>query len=102
MDRIDLRADPHAPGSCIRVEDPVTLASFVMQGMPGWDAAAIRQTMAAAHSRTVSLAQPVPVPIACGTALVKEGRMHFFDDLYGHDRTLEAALRRVSGAGPSR
>jgi murein L,D-transpeptidase YcbB/YkuD len=87
---------------CIRVEDPLTLAEFVMQGMPGWDAAAIRETMAHAHSRTVTLAQPVPVLIAYGTALVKEGRMHFFDDLYGHDRTLEAALRRVSGAGPSR
>jgi murein L,D-transpeptidase YcbB/YkuD len=83
---------------CIRVEDPVTLASFVMQGMPWWDAAAIRQTMATAHSRTVSLAQPVPVLIAYGTALVKAGRMHFFDDIYGHDRSLDAALRRVSGA----
>jgi murein L,D-transpeptidase YcbB/YkuD len=87
---------------CIRVEDPLTLASFVLQGMPGWDAAAIRETMANAHSRTVRLAQPVPVLIAYGTALLKEGRMHFFDDVYGHDRTLEAALRRVSGVGPSR
>ena len=81
---------------CIRVEDPVALAGFVLQGLPGWDAAAIRQTMATAHSRTVNLPQPVPVLIAYGTALVKEGRMHFFDDVYGHDRTLDAALRRAS------
>jgi murein L,D-transpeptidase YcbB/YkuD len=86
---------------CIRVEDPVALASFVMQGMPGWDAAAIRETMANAHSRTVALAQPLPVLIAYGTALVKEGRMHFFDDVYGHDRTLDTALRHASGARPA-
>jgi murein L,D-transpeptidase YcbB/YkuD len=86
---------------CIRVEDPVALASFVMQGMPGWDATAIRETMANAHSRTVTLAQPLPVLIAYGTALVKEGRMHFFDDVYGHDRTLDQALRQASGARPA-
>jgi murein L,D-transpeptidase YcbB/YkuD len=86
---------------CIRVEDPVALASFVMQGMPGWDAAAIRETMANAHSRTVTLAQPLPVLIAYGTALVKDGRMHFFDDVYGHDRTLDTALRHASGARPA-
>ena len=84
---------------CIRVEDPVGLASFVLQGLPGWDATTIRQAMATAHSRTVALPQPVPVLIAYGTALVKEGRMHFFDDIYGHDRVLDAALRRVSAAG---
>jgi murein L,D-transpeptidase YcbB/YkuD len=86
---------------CIRVEDPVALATFVMQGMPGWDAAAIRETMANAHSRTVTLPQPLPVLIAYGTALVKEGRMHFFDDVYGHDRTLDKALRQASGARPA-
>jgi murein L,D-transpeptidase YcbB/YkuD len=36
----------------------------------------------------------VPVLIAYGTALVKEGRVHFFDDIYGHDRRLDAALRQ--------
>ena len=38
----------------------------------------------------------MPVLIAYGTALVKEGRMHFFDDIYGHDRLLDAALRERS------
>jgi murein L,D-transpeptidase YcbB/YkuD len=44
----------------------------------------------------VTLARPLPVLIAYGTALVKGGRVHFFDDLYGHDRTLDAALRARS------
>jgi murein L,D-transpeptidase YcbB/YkuD len=86
---------------CIRVEDPVALAGFVLQGMPGWDPSRIRTAMASSHAWTLRLEQPVPVLIAYGTALVKDGRTHFFDDIYGHDRTLDAALRRASGrAGP--
>jgi len=38
---------------------------------------------------TVSLKQRVPVFIVYGTALTYEnGEVHFYDDLYGHDRTL--------------
>jgi len=80
---------------CIRVEQPVALAAFALQGLPGWDDARIRAAMAAdTPPRTVALAQPVPVVIAYGTALVKENKVHFFDDLYGHDRALDAALRQ--------
>jgi L,D-transpeptidase YcbB len=79
---------------CIRVEDPVALASFVLKGMPGWDEARIREAMEAGVSSTLRLDEPLPVLIAYGTALVKQGRMYFFDDIYGHDRVLDAALRR--------
>ena len=41
----------------------------------------------------VGLAQPVHVLILYGTAVASEdGAVHFFDDIYGHDRRLEAAL----------
>jgi murein L,D-transpeptidase YcbB/YkuD len=79
---------------CIRVEQPVELATFVLQGMPGWDEARIREAMEAGRSSRLRLQQPVPVLIAYGTALFKSGRMHFFDDLYGHDRVLDATLRQ--------
>jgi len=39
---------------------------------------------------------PVRVLIAYGTTLLKDGRIHFLDDLYGHDRLLDDALRRRS------
>lgn len=84
---------------CIRVEKPVELARFVMAGMPGWDEARIREAMAGGTSTTVRLAAPVPVLIAYGTVLVKNGRVHFYDDLYGHDARLDAALR--SRASPA-
>ncbi len=77
---------------CIRVEDPVGLARFVMDGMPGWDEARIRAQMAAGTSTHVALREAVPVLIAYGTALVSQGRPRFLPDVYGHDARLQAAL----------
>lgn len=79
---------------CIRVEQPVELATFVLQGMPEWTESRIRAAMAKGESATLRLAEPVPVLIAYGTTLVKDGRIHFYDDVYGHDRLLDAALRQ--------
>jgi murein L,D-transpeptidase YcbB/YkuD len=79
---------------CIRVEHPVALAKFVLQGMPEWTEERIRQAMEQGRSTTLRLAEPVPVVIAYGTTLVIDGRIHFFDDLYGLDRRLDAALRQ--------
>jgi L,D-transpeptidase YcbB len=79
---------------CIRVEQPVALARFVLQDEPGWDESRIRAAMAAGTSTTQRLSQPLPVLISYGTALVLDGRLHFFDDIYGHDRVLQAALQQ--------
>lgn len=79
---------------CIRVERPVDLARFVLAGQPEWTEERIRTAMAAGESSTLRLLEPLPVLIAYGTALVREGRIHFFDDIYGHDQALDAALRQ--------
>ena len=83
---------------CIRVEDPVALARFVLQDQPGWGEARIRQAMARGQSSMLTLRDPLPVLIAYGTSLVKSGRTWFFPDIYGHDRLLDAALRARSAA----
>lgn len=83
---------------CIRVEHPVALAKFVLQGMPNWTDDRIRQAMNRGESATLRLAEPVPVLIAYGTALIKEGRIFFYEDIYGLDRLLDAALRKHSEA----
>jgi L,D-transpeptidase YcbB len=77
---------------CIRVERPVALAQFALQGMPEWSEERIRQAMRRGESAALRLAEPVPVLIAYGTAIVKDARIHFYDDIYGHDRRLDAAL----------
>jgi murein L,D-transpeptidase YcbB/YkuD len=42
------------------------------------------------------LREPFPVVIAYTTAVVREGRVHFFPDIYGHDKILDQALRQRS------
>jgi L,D-transpeptidase YcbB len=79
---------------CIRVERPVELAQFVLQDMPEWTRERIVQAMARGESTTLRVATPVRVLIAYGTVLVKQGRVHFFEDIYGQDRKLDAALRQ--------
>ena len=81
---------------CIRVQDPLGLAKFVLANEPGWDEARIREAMSRGQSNTLMLSDPLPVVIAYGTSLVKSGRTWFFDDIYGHDRLLDAALRARS------
>lgn len=79
---------------CIRVEDPVALARFVLAGQAGWDEARIRAAMAGGTSTTLRLDAPVQVLIAYGTALVVQGQARFFADLYGYDAALDRALRQ--------
>ncbi len=79
---------------CIRVEEPVALASFVLARQSGWNEARIRQAMATGESTTLKLAEPLPVLIAYGTALVTQGELRFFDDVYGYDALLDSALRQ--------
>ncbi len=81
---------------CIRVEHPVALAKFVLRDMPEWTDERIRQAMGRGESTALRLTEPVRVLIAYGTALVKDGRVHFFADIYRQDRLLDAALRQVS------
>jgi murein L,D-transpeptidase YcbB/YkuD len=86
---------------CIRVEQPVALARFVLRDKPDWTEERIRAAMSDGDPTTLRLAEPIPVLIAYGTAMVKEGRVHFYDDIYSQDRRLDAALRQPRPALPS-
>lgn len=83
---------------CIRVEAPVALARFVLQDDPHWNHERIEEAMSSGVSRTIRLRDPLPVLIAYNTVVVKDGLVYFHDDLYGHDRLLDAALRARSAA----
>jgi murein L,D-transpeptidase YcbB/YkuD len=79
---------------CIRVSDPVALATFVLGNAAGqWSPQAIETAMRGPDDVRVSLNRPIRVLILYGTALATEdGPVLFFDDLYGHDRKLEKLL----------
>lgn len=75
----------------------MALAKFVLENMPEWSEKRIVDATGAGVSSAVRLAEPLPVRIAYGTARVKNGRIHFFDDIDGLDRQLYAALQQRRG-----
>ena len=85
---------------CIRVEKPAELAAFLLRNQKDGDQSwTVERAQAAMDSgkdnRQVNLAPQVPVLLLYETAVAEEdGTVHFFDDIYGHDRRLEAVLAK--------
>ena len=84
---------------CVRVEDPPALAAWLLRDQPDWTRERIEAAMAGGKTRQVNLSQPVPVILYYVTTALTpdDGLLHFADDLYGHDRTLERALAARRG-----
>jgi len=81
---------------CIRVEDPAALAAWLLRDQPKWTLDAAKAAMQSGpDNQQVNLKPPVPVVIIYLTAVVEEdGEVYFFDDIYGHDRELNAVLAK--------
>lgn len=80
---------------CIRVEDPVALAHWVLRDKPEWTEEKIRAAMDAEESSRVNLTTPLLVLVFYTTAIANtDGTAWFYEDVYGHDARMEAALLR--------
>jgi L,D-transpeptidase YcbB len=84
---------------CIRVADPLALATLVLKNANGeWTPEKIQAAMNGtgpngAGMQRVNLERPINVLILYATALaVEDGSMLFFEDIYGYDRRLEQQL----------
>jgi L,D-transpeptidase YcbB len=87
---------------CIRVEDPVALAAWVLRGKPGWTEESIRAAMNGDKTFEVKLDKPIPILILYSTAVVMEdGEVCFFNDIYRQDAALERALAEGCPYDPS-
>lgn len=85
-------ARPFSSG-CIRVDDALGLAEWLLAANPGWDRAAIRAAIASGETRTVFLARQMPVRLLYRTADVgSDGTLRFSADIYDRDGRLLAAL----------
>jgi murein L,D-transpeptidase YcbB/YkuD len=81
---------------CVRVEQPVALAEYVLAGRRSWTAPRITQAMHAKEEQSVTLEKPLPVHIGYWTAWVNDdGQVTFTDDPYGLDRKHAAARART-------
>jgi L,D-transpeptidase YcbB len=80
---------------CIRLEDPVKFAVWVLRDPGKWPEAEVRRAMEVSHSRQVNLTRPLPVVIYYTTAVARpNGVVAFYDDVYRHDARLESALAK--------
>lgn len=70
---------------CIRLEQPVALALFALDGDPVWSHEALEAAMTEGPTRVVPLRHPLPVRVTYFTAAVVDGVVHFFPDVYGWD-----------------
>jgi murein L,D-transpeptidase YcbB/YkuD len=86
----DVRAFSHG---CIRVERPAELAQYVL----GWSADSVQRMM---HDdkddRHVAVSPKIPVYIVYLTSYVRDGALHFGNDLYSRDKELVEAVRTAA------
>jgi murein L,D-transpeptidase YcbB/YkuD len=85
---------------CVRVEDAVGLAEWVLRDQPDWTRARILAAMNGPASLRIELPRPVRVILFYLTAVVtpEDGVIHFAEDIYGHDARLHLALIRKTGS----
>jgi L,D-transpeptidase YcbB len=78
---------------CIRLEDPARFAEWVLRDNPEWPRAKIDAAMQGERPTRVNLKQPLTVVLFYDTVHINsEGVVFFAEDIYGHDRALDAAL----------
>ena len=80
---------------CIRLEDPLALARWVLRDQPEWTEEKVVAALEGDRPVWVGLEEPLPVVIFYATAFVdSQGVTRFGDDIYGLDERLRKALAR--------
>lgn len=79
---------------CVRVGNPAALAEWVLRDDPKWTLDEVERAMhSGRENRRVNVRPPIPILIVYATAVARaDDRIYFFEDIYGHDATLEDAL----------
>jgi murein L,D-transpeptidase YcbB/YkuD len=78
---------------CIRVQNPLDLAVLVLDDPVSWSREALERAIALGTTRTIDLAEPLPVLVLYWTASADlHGELHFYRDVYGRDPAVLAAL----------
>jgi murein L,D-transpeptidase YcbB/YkuD len=79
---------------CIRLEKPIDLAAYLLQGQAGWTKASISAAIDSRDRKVLPLKAKVGIHLLYWTAWVDtSGTLHFRDDIYERDLPLAAALK---------
>ncbi len=88
------RSDRSLSSGCIRVNDPLALAAWLMKDSPAWTPEQIKNVIDLGKERTVNLVKPIQVHIVYLTAWASnDGLVYFRKDIYDRDQPLLAALK---------
>ena len=86
-DSLFARASRSFSHGCVRLENPLALAEYVLRDQPEWTRERIEEAMNAEQERTVKLRSAIPVYLGYWTARVSaDGVMQFRRDVYDIDR----------------
>jgi murein L,D-transpeptidase YcbB/YkuD len=86
-DSLFARASRSFSHGCVRLENPMALAEYVLRDQPEWTRERIEEAMNAEQERTVKLRSAIPVYLGYWTARVSaDGIMQFRRDVYDIDR----------------
>jgi L,D-transpeptidase YcbB len=78
---------------CIRVEDPLKLASIILGDRLGWPRSKIDSIVAAGKMQSIALPKPLPVLVLYWTVdPAPDNGTAFYSDIYGRDARLIKAL----------
>jgi len=87
-----IRAFSHG---CMRVQEPLKLAQFLLRNDSSWDDEKINVAMNAGKEHTITLSQKVPVFIVYFTAFVdRDGKINFRNDIYERDNRLAEMIMK--------
>ena len=89
------RTDRALSHGCVRLQDPIWLADYLLDGSPDWSPARRERVMGNWTPTTrINLPAPMPLYIVYQTAWVDgTGEVAFRDDIYGIDAKVIAALQ---------
>jgi murein L,D-transpeptidase YcbB/YkuD len=94
-DRLFERAERALSHGCIRVEQPTTLAEYVLGDLPAWTPERIATAMHTREETVVKLRTPLPVHLGYWTTWVQpDGSIRFTDDPYRVDRRQATSWNR--------
>jgi L,D-transpeptidase YcbB len=93
MDSLFARASRSFSHGCVRLENPLALAEYVLRDQPEWTRERIEEAMHGEQERTVKLRSAIPVYLGYWTARVSaDGILQFRRDVYDIDRRQTSLL----------
>lgn len=81
---------------CVRVENPVKLAEFVLKDAKLWPLHKIEEEASGRITKNIKLPTPLPIYLSYFTVWKDEyHHVHFVKDIYGQDRQIWDALKKA-------